>query len=64
VVFDENRKGGELLDSSRNQDQLTLEDDGDTTVVMTFHLSLLCLLFCIDLLINFIVCRFKLFLEL
>jgi hypothetical protein len=34
VVFDENRKGGELLDSSRNQEQLRLEEE-DTIVVQT-----------------------------
>ena len=35
VRFDENRKGGELLDSPRDQDVLRLyeEDDGDTIVV-------------------------------
>jgi hypothetical protein len=40
VVFDENRKGGELLDSSQNHEQLRLEEepsrnnnDEDTIVV-------------------------------
>ena len=30
VVFNKNRKGGELLDSSRNQEQLRLEEETPT----------------------------------
>ena len=34
MVFDENRKGGDLLDSSSNQEQLRLKEE-DTIVVQT-----------------------------